>query len=57
MVDGILNLLYNSTVIDKMGDMYPMIYSWSAFALAMVYVLTGFVAFCMLLHWLGRWVK
>ena len=57
MVDSILTLLYNSTVIDKMGDMYPIIYSWSAFVLAMVYVLTGFVAFCMLLGWIGRWSK
>lgn len=57
MVDSILSLLYNSTVIDKMGDMYPIIYSWSAFALTVIYVLTGFVSFCMLLHWLGRWFK
>lgn len=57
MVDSILSLLYNSTVIDKMGSMYQTIYSWSAFALAMVYVLTGFVAFCMLLMWIGRWSK
>ena len=57
MVDSILSLLYDSTVVDKMGDMYPIIYSWSAFALTVVYVLTGFVAFCMLLHWLGRWFK
>lgn len=57
MVDSVLNLLYNGTVIDKMGDMYPIIYSWSAFALSLVYVLTGFVAFCMLLRWIGRWSK
>ena len=57
MVDSILSFLYDSTVIDKMGDMYPIIYSWSAFALAIVYVLVGFVSFCMLLHWLGRWSK
>lgn len=57
MVDSILTLLYDSTVVDKMGDMYPIIYSWSAFAVTMVYVLTGFVAFCMLLHWIGRWFK
>lgn len=57
MVDSILSLLYDSAVVDKMGDMYPIIYSWSAFALSLVYVLVGFVAFCMLLHWLGRWSK
>ena len=57
MVDSVLTLLYDSIVVDKMGDMYPTIYSWSAFALAMVYVLVGFVSFCMLLHWLGRWSK
>ena len=57
MVDSILSLLYDSTVIEKMGGMYQTIYSWSAFVLSMVYVLTGFVAFCMLLHWLGRWSK
>lgn len=57
MVDSILSLLYDSTVVDKMGDMYPIIYSWSAFTLSMVYVLTGFVAFCMLLAWIGRWFK
>ena len=57
MVDSILSLLYDSTVIDKMGDMYTTIYSWSAFVLSMVYVLTGFVAFCMLLCWVWRWIK
>ena len=57
MVDGILSLLYDSTAIDKMGDMYQVIYSWSAFVLSMVYVLTGFVAFCMLLVWVWRWFK
>ena len=57
MVDGVLSLLYDSTVIDKMGDMYQTIYSWSAFAVTMVYVLTGFVAFCLLLAWLWRWFK
>ena len=57
MVDGVLSLLYDSTVIDKMGDMYQTIYSWSAFVLSMVYVLTGFVAFCLLLAWLWRWFK
>ena len=49
MVDSILSLLYDSTVIDKMGDMYTTIYSWSAYALSLVYVLMGFVAFCMLM--------
>ena len=57
MVDSILSLLYDSTVVDKMGDMYPIIYSWSAFTLSMVYVLTGFFAFCMFLAWIGRWFK
>ena len=55
MVDGILSLLYDSTAIDKMGDMYQVIYSWSAFVLSMVYVLTGFVAFCMLLVRQSEW--
>lgn len=53
MVDSVLSLLYDSTVIDKMGDMYTTIYSWSAFALSLVYVLMGFVAFCMLMKWVG----
>lgn len=57
MVDSILSLLYDSTVIEKMGGMYQTIYSWSAFVLSMVYVLTGFVAFCMLLAWFWRWFK
>ena len=57
MIDTVLSILYDSATVEKLGDMYPIIYSWSAFALAMVYILTGFVAFCMLLHWLGRWSK
>lgn len=57
MIDSVLSILYDSATVDKLGDMYSTIYSWSAFVLAMVYVLTGFVAFCMLLAWIGRWSK
>ena len=57
MIDSVLSILYDSATVDKLGDMYSTIYSWSAFVLAMVYVLTGFVAFCMLLAWIGRWFK
>lgn len=57
MIDSVLSVLYDSATVEKLGDMYTTIYSWSAFALAMVYVLVGFVSFCMLLHWLGRWSK
>ena len=54
MIDSVLSILYDSATVEKLGDMYNTIYSWSAFALAVVYVLTGFVAFCMLLKWIGR---
>lgn len=57
MIDTVLSILYDSATIEKLGDMYSTIYSWSAFALALVYVLMGFVAFCMLLLWIGRWLK
>lgn len=57
MIDTVLSILYDSATIEKLGDMYSTIYSWSAFALALVYVLMGFVAFCMLLRWIGRWFK
>lgn len=57
MIDTLLSILYDSATIEKLGDMYSTIYSWSAFALALVYVLMGFVAFCMLLCWIGRWFK
>lgn len=57
MIDTVLSILYDSATVEKLGDMYSTIYSWSAFVLAMVYVLTGFVAFCMLLGWIGRWSK
>ena len=57
MIDSVLSILYDSATVEKLGDMYNTIYSWSAFVLAMVYALTGFVAFCMLLTWIGRWSK
>ena len=57
MIDSVLSILYDSATVEKLGDMYSTIYSWSAFVVAMVYILTGFVAFCMLLCWLGRWSK
>ena len=38
MIDTILNGLYTSNVIDKMGGWYDCVYSWSAFAIVVSYV-------------------
>ena len=47
MVDSILSLLYDSTVLTKWGGGYVhTIYSWSAFALVIWFVcLTGFALY------------
>lgn len=53
MIDTVLSVLFDQTTIEKLGDMYETIYAWSAYALVLVYVLMGFVAFCMLMKWIG----
>lgn len=57
MIDTILGGLYTPTVVEKMGDIYPHVYSWSAFALVVLYALMGFFAFAALLCFFGRWFK
>ena len=57
MINTILNSLYSSDVIEKMGGWYDCIYSWSAFTIVVAYVLVSVIAFLGLIVWFGRWFK
>lgn len=57
MIDTILNGLYTSEVIEKMGGWYDCVYSWSAFSIVIAYVLIAVIAFLALVVWFGRWFR
>lgn len=57
MINTILSGLYSSDVVEKMGGWYDCVYSWSAFAITVAYVLIAVIAFLALVLWLGRWFK
>lgn len=57
MIDTILNGLYTSEVIEKMGGWYDCVYSWSAFSITVAYVLVAVIAFLALVFWFGRWFR
>ena len=57
MINTILNGLYSSDVIEKMGGWYDCVYSWSAFSIVVGYVLVSLIAFLALVFWFGRWFK
>lgn len=57
MINTILNGLYTFDVIEKMGGWYNCVYSWSAFAIAVAYVLVAVIAFLALVVWFGRWFR
>ena len=57
MINTILNGLYSSDVIEKMGGWYDCVYSWSAFAITVAYLLIAVIAFLALVFWFGRWFK
>lgn len=57
LINSILDGLYTSDVIEKMGGWYDCVYSWSAFSITVAYVLVAVIAFLALVFWLGRWFK
>lgn len=57
MINNILDGLYTSDVVDKMGNWYDCVYSWSAFAITVAYVLIAVIAFLALVFWFGRWFR
>ena len=57
MIGNVLNGLYTSDVIEKMGGWYDCVYSWSAFAITVAYVLVAVIAFLALVVWFGRWFR
>lgn len=57
MIEVILNSLYTSDVIEKMGGWYDCVYSWSAFSITVAYVLVAVIAFLALVFWFGRWFR
>ena len=57
MIDSILSALYTSDVIDKMGDNYNVVYSWSAFSLCLLFGLFSFVLLVVIIHSLVRWFR
>ena len=57
MINTILNSLYTSDVVEKMGDWYDCVYSWSAFSITIAYVLIAVIAFLALIFWFGRWFR
>lgn len=48
MVSSILNYMFTEDVVRSMGDYYSMVYSWSAFALTVLFALFA-LGFCWLL--------
>lgn len=57
LINSILDVLYTSEVVEKMGGWYDCVYSWSAFSIVVAYVLIAVIAFLALVFWFGRWFK
>ena len=57
LINSILDVLYTSEVVEKMGGWYDCVYSWSAFAITIAYVLIAVIAFLALVFWFGRWFR
>lgn len=55
MIDTILGGIFSADVIEKMGDWYPIVYSWSVFACICGCVLVGCLFCYALYRWLVRW--
>lgn len=57
MIDTILSALYTADVIDKMGDNYNVVYSWSAFSLCLLFGVFSFVLLVIIIYSLVRWFR
>ena len=57
MIDNILSLFFTQSVISAMGDYYTMIYSWSVFALFVLFCLLGAVVFYSVIRTMLRWLN
>ena len=44
MIDTILSYYFTDTVIAKMGDWYPVVYSWAAFSIVVASAILAIVS-------------
>ena len=44
MIDTILSYYFTDTVITKMGDWYPVVYSWAAFSIVVASAILAIVS-------------
>lgn len=58
MIDTILSQFYTADVVQKMGSYwYEICYSWSAFALIIIFAISAVVAFGVFLHIIMGWFR
>lgn len=57
MIEQILSNIFTTGVIERLGDSYELIYSWSVFAVVCGLVLSGVVLIYAFSRWLLRWFR
>lgn len=57
MIETIIDPFFTESVVEKMGDWYPVVYSWAVFAVVAGLVLCGVVLIGVFARWLLRWFR